>query len=217
MRRWLSRLTLLRLALPGCRSPPNADARFWHWFERNSARLLQSEAGQDPLLDELHQELLKAHPGLTFELGPLSDGHRELAISVDGTGRRFTSVKTLVAAAPALPGWRVVAFRRRKGADFAITLGKVTLKPEDVWFRAETQPRQPVEVSVYLNGFTEDDRPYFSLAAYLVLDDVLGEYDVETKVGGIGFEAFPKNPVESGLRPIAELAAVVDGNFAPEP
>jgi len=44
----------------------------------------------------------------------------------------------------------------------------------------------------------------------LLLDVVGGEYDVMTRIGGIDFEPLPAKPAEQGLRPLKDLAAVVD-------
>ncbi|MFP2956396.1 hypothetical protein ACLEPN_00825 [Myxococcus sp. 1LA] len=217
MRRFISRLSLSLLALMGCRDQPSAEARFWQWFESNSARLAQPSQDQERIFDELQNELSKAHDGLTFELGPVVNGSRELAISADGIKEHFSAVQTLVAAAPKLPRWRVVAFRQRKGPGYTVQLGTLSLSPDDVWFRVEAQPRQPIQLFLYINNFEQGERQRFAPVVYLLLDDILGEYDVETKIDGIEFDALPKNPKESGLRPLPDLAIVVDGIFSPDP
>ncbi|WP_163868730.1 hypothetical protein [Myxococcus eversor] len=83
----------------------------------------------------------------------------------------------------------------------------------------EAQPGQRVSLDLYIRGFVqgEGERERFAPAVYLMLDDTLGEYDVETKIGGIDFKALPESPEESGLRPLPELATVIDGIFSPKP
>ncbi|MFY2559797.1 hypothetical protein ACN469_19330 [Corallococcus terminator] len=147
----------------------------------------------------------------------MKNGSREIAISADGIKKHFATVQALVSAAPQIPGWSVVAFRQRKGAASIVHLGGLSLAPGDVWFRVEAQPSQPVSLYLYIRDFVQGERMRFAAAVYLLLDDVLGEYDVETKVGGIDFEALPQSPEEHGLRPLPDLATVIDGIFSPEP
>lgn len=217
MRRLVAFLALTSSVLTGCRGQQSPEARFWSWFQKNSTRVAQFEKDQERILDELQTELLRVHEGLTFEIGPAVDGTRQLAVSADGIRERFPAVRKLVAAAPALPGWRVVAFRQRKPSSHSVKMGSLSLGIEDVWFKARTSPGQPVAVNLFVRGYVPGERQRFASVVYLMLDDALGEEDVETKVGGIDFAPLPDEPAAEGLRPLRELAAVVDAAFSHPP
>src|SRR5688500_16970121 len=93
------------------RSTP--EQRFWDWFAANSHRFVNVERDQEVLFGELRRQLSRIHPSLTFEFGPQRDQRRELVISADGIKDAFPAVQRLVAAAPDLSDWRIIAFRPR--------------------------------------------------------------------------------------------------------
>ena len=51
-------------------------------------------------------------------------------------------------------------------------------------------------------------------ASFLILDALLGERDVATKVGFIEHGRIPKNPEERGLKPLESLPKFFDAFFA---
>jgi hypothetical protein len=189
-------------------------ARFWRWFAANSERLQDFESDREAKFEEVAAELHRVHDGLTFAFGPVGEGGREFVVSADGVREVFPAVQALVAAAPPLPGWRVVAFRPRESAreSAQIQMGDVKLGMEDVWFKARPD-RGKVGLTLYVRGLSPNDVQQGEIlkqAAFIFLDHVLGEYDVETKVGAIDWKALPRDPAARGLKPFTEITAAVD-------
>jgi hypothetical protein len=81
---------------------------------------------------------------------------------------------------------------------------------------AATRPQEPVTLRLFIRGFSESQRARFSRAVQLLLQDALGEYDVEMKLGAIDLAPLPSSPqVDVPLQPLSELPRVVDAVFPP--
>lgn len=194
-------------AAPAPAQVADADPAFWRWFMAHKENVAAVRRGDDPAANELAAELHKVDPKLTFELG-VGTADRELIISADGNQRLFPTVKRLVAAAPTIPGWKVIAFRPRKEAGFAIELGDGTkVSGEGLRFSAQPAGGGKFDVAIYVTGRTSIDDGV-KQAVFLLLDAALGEYDVETRLAGI--DILPGSQATTGARPFGELARVVD-------
>ena len=206
-----STLLCLFVLLGACKKPPppqDKTAEFWTWFTANAKRYegLNAE-NQAALLDEIGTKLEAVHPGLTSEFG-LKPGNYELIISADGIRDRIPAVKQLVAAAPKIEGWTVIAFRPRKAEGFKIQMGDTELGMDNLWF-THGEKKKPIDLVIYVEGYTEKEKQKYIQVAFLMLDVALGEYDIMTKIGGLDFRA-PPDPRPETLRPLEELPAVVD-------
>jgi len=56
----------------------NAE-QFWDWFASIDRDLYRASSTEDPVIKKLQSKLEELEPGLTFRLGPISGGKRELA------------------------------------------------------------------------------------------------------------------------------------------
>jgi hypothetical protein len=193
-------------------STAGSQELFWTWFNRRQdsyfALDLSNVAANEMLFADLTSHLHAVDENLTFEFGPKIDGKRELVISADGIRSSFPAVLALVAAAPQLPHWKITAFRPRRYPVSSIEIGGMTLDPRQISVRME--PDGPkVDFTILLTGYAEHERNKFSQGVYLLLDEALGEYDVETRVGVINFEAIGTAPPPASV-PLSELALAFD-------
>ncbi|MEW5739875.1 MAG: hypothetical protein AB1938_13165 [Myxococcota bacterium] len=202
-------------AAPVPAAPKPADQRarfasFWAWAAEHLAELKKVETGREPVVESLGAELEKVDPGLTYELG-LGKPVFELIISADGKKALFPLVKALVAAAPTLEGTTVIAFRPRKDADFRLKVGDVAVGGPDVSFVAQKDAERPgmIAVTAYVKGLTKENLEAVENGTFLLIEAVVGEYDLATKLGAIDVQPLPATPPE-GAKPLAELPAVVD-------
>lgn len=146
-------------------------------------------------------------PDLTFEFGPLEDGQREFVISAGGIKRGFDAVQRLAAAAPRLSRWRVIAFRPRRPVRNVVEFGGIRVDPAKVEYSLLSS-KTAVGLHLFIPGFAEGDTRY-GQAGYLLLDEALGEYDVEMKLGLI--KMFATEAETGGPRyPLAELPGHFD-------
>lgn len=186
-------------------SVPAADPRvtaFWTWFSANAAALAADTDMQAVMLT-ISSEIEKIDPGIAAELG-VDDGGRMLVITPNGNQKLFPLVEQLRAAAPSVPGWKIVAFRPRAKPGFGIKLGDKQLTAADLSFVAERAGAK-LDITVFVPGEPTDQMKQIG---FLLLDHTIGEHDTETKIGGIEFAA--KSAAPPSAKPLTELAAAVD-------
>jgi hypothetical protein len=189
---------------------------FWLWFHGNGDRvyraMIEGDDDRESASDEAHEQLSRVHQGLVFVFGrPHGDDDREFVISADGKPELVDAVKSLLAAAPPLPGWRIVGFRPRSPnvGDFALQIHDEKITPEDVWFSAN-EGDGGLALTLHVRGLNDDNRGVRGLGAVLLMDHALGEHDALTMIGSLEDAPLPEAPAEAGLRPLVELPAVVD-------
>ena len=191
------------------------ESVFWHWFQKNEERVFTFERDRDHVFDDLAAALQKVHSDLTFEFGPVgSAGRREFVISAAGIQSAFPAVETLCSSAPELKKWIIVKFRPRRSPINDLELAGKKIRASDVrclLFRDEKPGK--VGVMVFLNGYREGQRSAFAQYGYLFLDEALGEYDVETRLGAIVFQG-SDSKYFADAHPLADLANNFDDYFA---
>jgi hypothetical protein len=182
---------------------------FWNWFIQHEPELFELDADQENererVFDELARELQKVDPDLTFEFGP-NEPRREFVVSAGGIKRAFPSVVSLVDGAPALDRWKVTAFRPRRPPNITEFRGK-RVDPKDVQFSLLDNGRV-AGVYLFIPGFEDDDAD-FKQIGYLLLDETLGEYDVESRLGLIKMLPSKSRTVEE-RHPLLDLPARFD-------
>jgi hypothetical protein len=190
------------------RRTATAESKFWQSFQKYENALFDFERDQESLFTRLATELQRVHPDLTFEFGPKNkDGTREFVVSAGGIKSAFPSVVALVGAAPSLKCWKITAFRPRRWPLNSLDYGGKHVDADDVQFTL-LDNGEMVGIYLYIPGYIEGDAN-FGQIGYLMLDDALGEYDVETGVGLIKMFSIDA-PKENNRQPLAELPAKFD-------
>ena len=164
----------------------NKNKRFWEWFTQNSDIYFSVEDNQDALFDELHERLQKISKFACFEFGPEEKGKREFIISADGVAAGARAVQDLVAAAPKLNKWKIIAFRPRVGAVKIEMDGRV-LNANDMAYRYAFNEDNRIDLQLYIKGYSQDHQREYMGAAFVLLDALIGEYDAMTKIGVVEF------------------------------
>ncbi|HZH62528.1 MAG TPA: hypothetical protein VEY70_23790 [Metabacillus sp.] len=179
---------------------------FWKWFMEHSDDYFQlKEEKCEAIFNSLDKQLSKINPDLAFEFSvDLIDGKREFIISADGNLLSFAAVKGLVNEAPKMDDFKVIAFRQR-GETYTIQFNDIELKPEDVFFTYKTAEKT-LDLVLYIKDFNPDNDNWVA-AIFILLDTLIGEYDVATKLGEIEFLPFEEY---TNLRPIYELPSLID-------
>lgn len=160
------------------------ELQFWNWVKAEESRLFDFRQDQDRVFQLLSYELRKLNPDLTFQFGPLIEGKRELAISANGIKASFPSVLRLTECAPSFKQLKITAFRPRISPAFTTELEGASLLPQQVWV-GMGQDGEFIALRVAVLGHEATDDTLLKRLVYLMLDGVLGEWDMETKVGGI--------------------------------
>lgn len=185
---------------------------FWKWFLEHENQFFHYEQYHTKLLEETLSKLKDIHPDLVFEIGPEFDGKRELIISSNGLKEGFTSVIELVHSSPELDRWLITPFRqRKKDLDIEIQIEDITLSPEDIFFTYEPEGKK-VNINLYIAGIDEEDERVFHVVL-LLLDSVIGEYDVEMKLNQIDIHPLTSVKDATALYALKELPGIVDQQF----
>jgi hypothetical protein len=163
-------------------------SRFWSWFAQNErfySAFDRVDTDVELAFDRLAKELHGVNSRLTFEFGP-KGAVREFVISADGNRDAFSDVTALASSAPALPNWKIVSFRPRRSPLHDVQYGKIRISVEETRY-AILRSGGKLAVVLYNPGYDPALRKEWAPAFYLILDEALGEHDVETKVGFIEF------------------------------
>jgi len=183
---------------------------FWDWFIAHEAEFFtfdpEIEPERERLFDKLEIELQKVHPKLTFEFGPRG-AKREFVISAGGLKGGFPAVVSLVDAAPRLERWNVIAFRPRRPLPCVLEIGGGEVSSEDVQFSLLDNGKA-VGIRLFIPGFQEQDLNWQQIG-YLFLDEALGEFDVESRLGLIKM-CPPAASTQEKRYPLSELPYAFD-------
>jgi hypothetical protein len=185
---------------------------FWAWFERNEAKFRNIETPEkEQLLDELMEALHAYSPHLWFETGSADDGVNELVISAEGNSDHFSAVRTLIAAAPSISGWRFIAFKPACGFEFDTCYEGVTFSPKATWFLPLRSSSNPSLLGIRV-GYAHYDRAKeqtFLTGTFIMLECALGELALADQIQHIEVVALPSSPESSGYLPLQELANLI--------
>ncbi|WP_426059683.1 hypothetical protein [Hymenobacter sp. B1770] len=206
----LAAVSIVLIGLISCSTDgtENKEEQFWEWFKSNESQYFSDSDNSEKLFDELSSELHKVDENLTFEFSPINKSSvKEFTISADGIVDAFPAVMVLVKKAPKLPNWKINAFRQRvPGDSIEIKYDSFKIAYEDVYFRYSPDADK-LEIQLNIRGFK--DTPDFKNATYVLLDGLIGEYDMETKISAIDFKALEETE-KAKLFKIIYLRQVVD-------
>lgn len=121
---------------------------FWELFLRNERRLWKLRSGDDSILDDFHAALASYSDRLSLEVSDEENGMRELIVSADGDSSLFRRVDELVAVAPKLPRWHVIALKPPRGFDFEFQSGDLHLSPRELVFEPLLSEANPDALGV---------------------------------------------------------------------
>lgn len=188
--------------------------KFWSWFKDNEELLFNFERDQEKIFDKLSEQLSLIDGNLTFEFSSVHDsGKRDFVISADGIKSSFQSVEELATKAPIFDRWTIIKYRPRRKTLNEIKFQGKHVDPKDVYFAIfKDDNPDKIGIMVFLKDYKETEKDTWGQIGYLILDEVLGEYDTETKVGAIGFQSTNSKDFEYA-RPIDELQSYFDSRF----
>ena len=181
---------------------------FWRWFEAN-ADDLRAEPDGDLVVDTIGAELSKVHEGLIGEISRDPKADPTLIISANGNRALFPFVERVFAERPAIAGWEIIAFRppATDGDLGVIDMDGQQLDTKLIRFVASRDPDgAKLELDVYVPGYTDEDETIGAMG-FIALDHTVGEYAMETRIGGIGW--YPIEDAPESAQPLAELVAAL--------
>ena len=187
------------------------DDKFWIWFSKNEKNIYENvdkENLREDIYDQISAEISKIDENLVFEIAPIQkDGKREFSISADGILESFPKVETLISKRPKLNNWNFTAFRQRiAGDDLEINYMNYKIGYDDIFYRFSTENNQ---LGIELNIRNYDETGDMQNAIYLLLDSLLGEYDVTKNIDWIEWNKLNESEINN-LYQITDLRELID-------
>ncbi|MEM7385096.1 MAG: hypothetical protein AAF514_09140 [Verrucomicrobiota bacterium] len=182
-------------------------AAFWSWYQSIGERFFDEiEAGRcGDLQPETSEIATRLFPGFdwVFGPGPEEKGGHAFTLSGNGDLHRQFLTDYWQFCAPEIPGWTFYAARQpgTLSDDMALTVDDQPFSFSEVWVTPEVDKEEEV---VHLTAWHPhllelEDKGMTVL--YLMLDEILGEYGTDRRLGGIeiGDEKL------AGAMPLTEL------------
>ena len=169
---------------------PDALAAFWQWWssvkEHVAAAIANRTLGQSPLVEYITTAVHNLSPDLAWELGPGRSSQHNLTVTAEGNLLvRRLAAQWLAAAPPPDPTWEYHD-NRQASSHLHLEMGGHRFAPEDFAIGAiYDENRERFGVVLFHPEFGKADDRLSHQAAFLTLDQLLGEDDVERWIGTI--------------------------------
>lgn len=186
---------------------PLNGADFWKWFAGFSARLPQGEVPVemgDELLTQLHRHDERIYYELAADLQP-----RELILTGCGDRDVVPVIETLVAAAPAMADWKIVALKPSGGFSFTHRDHAIEINAQHVWFQPLQLHHPPQGLGLRLgirDAQTVRERQTLD-TGFMIVAGGLGERAYVENVHYVELAELPDDPESEGYMEIADLRA----------
>ena len=190
---------------------------FWAQLEQTVEQLKSTQPHELPehgerLLSPYRKRLAEIDNNLTLNVERQSEeGAVDLVFGGDGYPESIHTVLSLVDSAPKIAGVKVRAFNERfDPVPHMVNLGGELISIEEFWCSLRNINGR-LELAIYL----EDAPRVLEMdprveAAMILLDALLGEYEIMTRIWALDWFDLPVEPLDYGLIPLAELRAEFD-------
>lgn len=167
---------------------------FWRMFERCAPTLARLQTADEAAYDEALEALQRIHPGLWLEFA--SDPTHELIVTAHGDRSLFSLAEAVVAAAPPLPRWHIVALKPKLGFPHQAERGGTRVCIADVHFQPLSRPgSNGLGLRLLLPDLNPGEADAIHNALLNALDHALGE------------RTFAESIAHTEVRPLHEPAA----------
>lgn len=191
-----------------------AKSHFWKWFERNNLEYLhlrkKNKKEFSYWINEMSAHLRAYFKYIYFELGWSHDGKNAmLIITADGRSQYFKRVDDLVAKAPSIPNWEIIALEPPRPINFLLDeeYGDIDIDPGRLWFSFYDYEDDEVRPSliVYSELFNRDTRLLVQAAISRVIKNLLGERSAAIDIGSVDVWNLSNAPGDAKLHKIEDL------------
>jgi hypothetical protein len=189
---------------------------FWQQIERTLDQLLSSQRDMqfeaEPLLNAYRTSLQKIDRNLTFHFECESEqGPVEMVFGCDGYPESIHAVLSLVGAAPELNGINFRAFNERHDPVPAfVNMGDELCEIDEFWCSLR-ELNGKLQLAIYMTDAPRilemDPRVE---AVMILLDALIGEYELMTRIWSLDWYELPADPLDYGLMPLADLRQAFD-------
>lgn len=192
----------------------------WEWFQRYNKEFLTLHAKPRKeavyWLNELNVHLMAYCKYLSYSLVWEKKGPVTLFITVNGRAKYFKRVDTLVALAPAIPGWIITALEQPRPIDFLLEreMEAAGADPEELCFSFDHDDPASGCITVYHPLCTAENEVDFRELACAAIYNLLGERSYGTNIRHL--DVTNRSLADSdNLRSLEELPALISCGNSP--
>jgi len=189
---------------------------FWQQLEQTLDQLLETRGDlhfeAESLLSSYRDSLQKIDRNLTFHFERETDeGPVDMVFGCDGYPESIHAVLSVVGAAPELSGINFRAFNNRYDPVPAfVNMGEELCEIDEFWCSLRLIEGK-LQLAVYMSDAPDilemDPRVE---AVMILLDALVGEYELMTRVWSLDWYELPVEPLDYGLMPLSELRHAFD-------
>ncbi|MGC2638133.1 MAG: hypothetical protein WA294_13205 [Acidobacteriaceae bacterium] len=180
---------------------------FWNWFKVNEPELRSLRSPSEPLWDLALDRLHDVDERLWIEMSRPYDGIRDFIVTAQGNPEAFDIAEALVAAAPEMPAWQIIALKPGMGFDFKSDYAGLSLDSREMWFLPLENPGCPglLGLRIGIPGLEPQPAEDVLDAVLMMLDTGLGERTAATEIRHVEVSTLPPNPESLGYIELPEL------------
>jgi hypothetical protein len=198
-------------ASPTSASLTVAYTTFWDWFTQHERIYFQAvQEGthiQEAFFDDLSPALDAVKEGLYFQAGMAANQTAELIISAEGAVENIVFAEELVAAAPALAGWKLTALKEASPniEDIVIHMADYEFRASNIHFYPDDEAAYPDEIALTVThaDLTEENYTTVENGTLIFLDTYLGELAFATLVDQVTIVS--ESQAQQALVPVTKL------------
>lgn len=173
----------------------NTHAAFWAWFagrEKEFFKVLFKGTDIDSrFMDKVIPQLHQLNGQFYCLAGKFDEQTVEMVISAEGDIKFFAFVEDLVAAAPALPGWKFTALKPGLGFDIKIGMNGYEFSRENISFYSNENSEYPdqIDITFVHPDYSEAHHKEIGNGIMIFLENALGELATATLIDNVQFSA----------------------------
>ncbi|GAB2829387.1 DUF695 domain-containing protein [Ferruginibacter profundus] len=203
-------MSFLKKLFNGKKTQPLIDSptAFWNWFLQQEQSFYAAVKSQDKAAEKLQQivdQLQQFNPELYGLVGMYDDTTAELIITPDGDIKNIVFAEDIVAAAPAIQGWKFTALKPETGfGTSTVRMNGYDFNSDKINFFSITDPAKPDEIEIHIvhEDYAEERHDTIGNGSLIYLDNAFGEMMMATQIDDIYFDA---PGVKEELIPIEKL------------
>ncbi len=185
---------------------------FWKWFTEFRGALTVAATPSESMLESILERLQRVDRHLYFELC-VNQTPNEFVVTTDGRTEFTSTAELVVARAPNISGWRVIATKPAMPSNFTIqnSTGD-SLSVDRMWFLPLERKASPtllgLRVGVEEMGANQISRVRVDVLR--ILDSLLGEVRAAEVIQHVEVVSLPVDPAKAGYIELAELPRYID-------
>lgn len=196
---------------------------FWAWFQANEERIFSIVLDENNVVIDKYMDcvvaieeashLVDQDVGVEIDDQIKIPGKRTLVLTGNGISRAFQAVEMLFETCPGLKRWHLVKYRQRESVFQSIQIRDCVLNSDDVRFSIGKHANtSEFSIFMFMPGFEETEQNTWEHIGFVLMDNILGELDVATKIKSISFHA-PEDRTDLDRLKVGEFVRKFDAVF----